>query len=161
MSRDMAHAAFAGTVQTAAERAGTLAELQDAIKTALRDLHTDQGETPAPAALPAAEGQSTNPLIRELVDALRLLAGGWPWPAVDLLRLATTRDEQPLRLTDREVAEILGWLGHTKRPCARCPRLLEFVATGPNPGWWRHTELAGVLGEDAVVCPGAVPVVTR
>lgn len=77
MSRDMALAAFAGAVQTAAERAGSLAELQDAIKTALRDLHAEHGETPAPAA-----DSRELTALRRLADDVRVFVNRSGSPAM-------------------------------------------------------------------------------
>jgi hypothetical protein len=45
----MAYAGFAGRVQDAAERAGSLVELQDAIKAALIQLRDEQPSTDEPA----------------------------------------------------------------------------------------------------------------
>jgi hypothetical protein len=87
---------------------------------------------------PAPEGQSTNGVIRELVDALRLLSAGHAINAAALLNVATTRDLEPLHLTDREWAEVLGWCGWTQRDCRRCRGLLMFVDHGPDPGWWNR-----------------------
>lgn len=106
---------------------------------------------------PSPTGQSTNGVIRELVDALRLLSVGVPDAAADLLRLATTRqaEPEPLQLTDREYAQVLGWCGITERTCRNCGRVLEFVDHGPDPGWWRHyLTLDDCRG-------GAVPAVAR
>jgi hypothetical protein len=104
---------------------------------------------------PAAERQSTNGVIRELVYALRLLSAGVPGSAVALLELATTRPVGPLHLTDREYAEVLGWCGITERTCRNCGRRLEFVGDGPDPGWWRHQDsVSDCRG-------GAVPAVAR
>ncbi len=105
---------------------------------------------------PAPEGQSTNGVIHELVAALRLLSAGTPGHAEELLRHATTRPVEPLHLTDREYAEILGWCGVAERACQRCDDRLEFVDHGPDPGWWRH------YGADTeATCAGALPEVVR
>ena len=78
-----------------------------------------------------------NPVVAELVAALRLLGVDGPAVARDLLDVA------PAQLTDRELAAVLGWLGHRERPCARCGLVVEFVTEGPDPGWWRHREVPG------------------
>jgi hypothetical protein len=75
---------------------------------------------------------TTNPVIAELVAALRLLGADGPAVAVDILKVA------PAQLTDREYVQTLGWLGHTRRTCSRCGELVLFVADGPDPGWWSH-----------------------
>jgi hypothetical protein len=73
-----------------------------------------------------------NPVIAELVAALRTLGATGPAAARDLLDVA------PASLTDRERLAVLGWLGETRRTCSRCGELVLFVTDQPDPGWWSH-----------------------
>lgn len=58
------------------------------------------------------------------------------------------------KLSDREYAIVLGWLGWTRRACAECGELVLFINDGPDPGWWCH-DLVPTQPHPAV------PVVTR
>ncbi|HZY57619.1 MAG TPA: hypothetical protein VFE09_07470 [Rubrobacteraceae bacterium] len=96
----------------------------------------------------------THPIIDRALRAVRALGADQdPDDAKRALDLWTHVAE----LSDREYAAVLGWLGHTQRPCGRCGELILLVSDGPTPGWWSHD----LVPDENHPCRGALPEVTR
>lgn len=77
----------------------------------------------------------THPIISRALRAVR--AFGDDLKPADAKR-ALDLWQHVAELSDREYVAVLGWLGWTRRTCARCGALVLFVAEGPQPGWWEH-----------------------
>lgn len=139
------------TVPTATQRLQTLCtELRSLAADA--DLGDYVGHRVRELVDEAQAGEPANPVTRAVVDSLRVLTDGDIPTAVAVLKAARTT-----LLTDREYAEVLGWLGQRRRKCLNCHGLLLFVADGPDPGRWSHD----LVPDEEHPCRGAVPEVTR
>lgn len=58
--------------------------------------------------------------------------------------------EHYTQLSEREQAATLAsFVPPPAEVCARCGRSIRYVADGPDPGWWTHTDTTRLLGDDS------------